>query len=59
MRITIEIPDSTVLATVSLATMEKNPFNVKLGVMNIATKDLIDGNTVDLRPKDKESEDTE
>ena len=60
MKITIEIPDSTVLATVSLATMEKgNPFNVRLGVMNICTKDLKDGNTVDCRPKDEESEDTE
>ena len=60
MKITIEIPDNTVLATVSLATMDKfNPLSVRLGVINIGTKDLKDGNTVDLRPKDEESEDTE
>lgn len=60
MKITIEIPDNTVLATVSLATMDKsNPFNVRLGVMNICSKDLKDGNTIDIRPKDEKSEDTE
>lgn len=52
MKITIEIPDSTVLATVSLATQDReHPFNINLGVCNIDTKELIDGNTVDLRPK--------
>ena len=56
MKITIEIPDNTVLAIVSLATQDKdNPFNVRLGVSSICSVDLKDGNTVDLRPK----EDTE
>lgn len=60
MKITIVIPDNTVLATVSLATIDKdNPFNVRLGMSNIATKDLKDGNIVDLRPKDTISEDIE
>ena len=56
--ITIEIPDNTVLATVSLAIQNKdNPRNVMMGVIPILTEDLKDGNTVDLRPKDEESED--
>ena len=60
MKITIEIPDNTVLATVSLATQDKdNPFNVRLGVKNMGTLDLVDGNVVDLRPKDDKSEDKE
>lgn len=60
MKITIEIPDNTVLATMSLATQDKtNPFNIRLGVINICSQDLTDGNTVDLRPKDEESENTE
>jgi hypothetical protein len=60
MKITIEIPDNTVLATVSLAVQDKdNPRNIMMGVIPILTKDLKDGNTVDLRPKDEKSEDTE
>lgn len=54
MKITIEIPDNTVLAIVSLATQDKdNPFNVRLGVSNLGTMHLKDGNTVDLRPKEE------
>ena len=60
MKITIEIPDNTVLAMVSLATQDNdNPINIRLGVINIATQDLVDGNNVDLRPKCYKSEDTE
>ena len=51
MKITIEIPDNTVLVTVSLAVQnEDNPRNIMMGVIPIFTKDLKDGNTVDLRP---------
>lgn len=59
MKITIEIPDNTLLATVALALQDKdNPRNIMMGVIPILTEDLIDGNTVDLRPKDEKSEDT-
>lgn len=60
MKITIEIPDNTVFATVSLAVQNKdNPLNIMMGVIPILAEDLKDGNSVDLRPKAKESEDTE
>lgn len=60
MKITMIIPDNTVIATVSLATQDKaNPQNIRLGVLNICSDKLTDGNTVDLRPKDEESEDIE
>lgn len=64
MKITMEIPDESVLVTVSIATQKKGDLrNISLGVLPIATADLKDGNTVDLKtPYDnmqKESEDTE
>lgn len=61
MKITIDIPDESVLVTVSIATQKKGDLqNISLGVLPIATADLKDGNTVDLKtPYDnmqKESE---
>ena len=59
MKITIEIPEETVLATVSLATQSKDDFKtLHLGVFHIATADLVDGNTVDFKSSypTKESE---
>ena len=60
MKITIEIPDTTILAMVSLATLDKeNPLNIRMGVRNIVTQELKDGNTIDCRPEEHGSEDTE
>ncbi len=64
MKITMEIPNETVLVTVSIVTRDKkNPLNLRLGVMPIATDDLKDGNTVDFKTAYdnivKKSEDTE
>ena len=50
MKITMEIPDDTILVTVSIATQKKGDLrNVSLGVFPIATADLTDGNTVDFK----------
>ena len=64
MKITMEIPDESVLVTVSIATQHrKNPQNINLGVFHIATADLKDGNTVDFKTaydnSYKKSENTE
>ena len=59
MKITIEIPDDTILATVSLARQNK-AFQVSLGTFHICTADLVDGGTVDFTKYPiEESEDTE
>ena len=48
MKITIEIPDESILVTVSIATQtDKN--EISLGVFPILTEDLKDGNTVDFK----------
>lgn len=48
MKITMEIPDESVLVTVSIATQAKGDLrNVSLGVFPIVTDELKDGNTVD------------
>lgn len=57
MKITIEIPDDTVLATLSLVRQD-NAFRASIGTFHLCTADLIDGNIIDYRPKYKESEDT-
>lgn len=50
MKITMEIPDDSVLVTVSIATQVKGDLhNVSLGVFPIGTADLKDGNTVDFK----------
>jgi hypothetical protein len=56
MKITMVIPDESVLVTISLATQDKDdPRTINLGVLPIPSKDLIDGNTVDFKtPYDKE-----
>lgn len=64
MKITMEIPDESVLVTVSIATQDKNnPHTLNLGVMPIPSADLKDGNTVDFKTAYdnayKKSEDTE
>ena len=64
MKITMEIPDESVLVTVSIATQDReNLQQINLGVFPIASADLKDGNTVDFkRSYDeiyKKSEDTE
>ena len=65
MKITMEIPEESVLVTVSIAAQDvDNPYLVKLGVFPIATADLKDGNTVDFKTAykkmyEKESEDSE
>lgn len=48
MKITIEIPEESVLCTVSIATATARN-EVALGVFPICTKDLKDGNTVDFK----------
>ena len=48
MRITLIIPDETILLTASIATQtDKN--EVSLGVFPITSADLKDGNTVDFK----------
>lgn len=65
MKITMEIPDDTVLATVSIAVQEiDKPYQVRLGVFPIASSNLKDGSTVDFKSSyeslyKKGSEDTE
>lgn len=64
MKITMEIPNESVLVTVSIATQDKkNLHQLNLGVFPIPSADLKDGNTVDFkRSYDemyKKSEDTE
>jgi hypothetical protein len=64
MKITMEIPDESILVTVSIATQRKGDLhNVSLGVFPIATVDLTDGNAFDFKTAYdnmlKESEDTE
>ena len=64
MKITMEIPDESVLVTVSIATQDKdNPRQINLGVMPIPSAELKDGNVVDFKTAyDKmyrKSEDTE
>lgn len=64
MKITMEIPDESVLVTVSIATQDKdNPCQIYLGVLPILSADLKDGNTVDFKTvydeKRKKGEDTE
>ena len=56
MKLTIIIPDDTVLATLSLARQD-DARNVCLGVFHICTADLVDGKELDYRPKCTESED--
>lgn len=59
MKITIDIPDETILVTVSIATQEENR-TVSLGVFPIPTAGLKDGNTVDFKTSyDKQKETTE
>ena len=48
MKITLEIPEESILCTVSIAThTERNM--VSLGVFPICSEDLKDGNTVDFK----------
>ena len=50
MKIIMEIPDDSVLVTVSIATQVKGDLrNINLGVFPIGTADLKDGNTVDFK----------
>ena len=59
MKITIEIPDESVLLTVSIAT-QTNRNEVSLGVFPVTTAELKDGNTMDFKtPYDKRKETTE
>lgn len=48
MKITIEIPEESVLCTVSIATQTARN-EVALGVFPLCAKDLKEGNTVDLK----------
>ena len=48
MKITMVIPDETVLAAITLATQEES-HTVSLGVFPIATAELKDGNTFDYK----------
>ena len=48
MKITIEIPEESVLCTVSIATQTTRN-EVSLGVFPLCSNDLKDGNTVDLK----------
>lgn len=48
MKVTMELPDETVLVTVSIATQE-TPTTINLGVFPITSVDLKDGNTVDFK----------
>lgn len=55
MKITLELPDNAVLVTIALVTQDRdNPFTVRLGMNAFGTEHLIDGNTVDCRPKESE-----
>ena len=56
MKITLEIPDNTILGTISLATVEMDTFTVGLGTHNLCTADLVDGNTITIKRKIEESE---
>lgn len=59
MKITIEIPDETILASVSVATQDTKR-TISLGVFHICTDELVDGNTVDFKTlydKRKEAKD--
>lgn len=50
MKITMEIPDESVLVTVPIATQAKGDLrNIRLGVFPIVTDELKDGNTVDFK----------
>ena len=49
MKITMEIPDESILVTVSIATHKANTKVVSLGVFPIVSADLKDGNTVDFK----------
>lgn len=59
MKITIEIPDESILCTVSIATQtERNV--ISLGVFPICSEDLKDGKTVDFKtPYDKQNKQNE
>lgn len=59
MKITMEIPDESVLLTVSIATQtDRN--SISLGVFPITSADLKDGNTLDFKtPYDKKYKTTE
>ena len=48
MKITLEIPDESILLTVSIAT-KTDQNEVSLGVFPVVTSDLKDGNTVDFK----------
>lgn len=49
MKITMIIPDESILVTVSIATQDKNRHTLNLGVLPIPSADLKDGNTVDFK----------
>lgn len=48
MKITMEIPDESILVSVSIAT-QTNKNEISLGVFPITSDDLKDGNTVDFK----------
>lgn len=59
MKITLEIPDESILCTVSIATQTERNM-VSLGVFPICSKELKDGNTVDFKTSyDKQNKQTE
>lgn len=59
MKITIEIPEESILCTVSIATQTDRNM-VSLGVFPLCSADLKDGNIVDLKtPYDKRNNQTE
>lgn len=59
MKITMEIPDETILVTASLVAQTKSR-TISLGVFPICSNDLKDGNTVDFKsPYDKQKQLTE